>query len=222
MLTTRARITTAALLIISAAAFATGAAIERGSTSKETHAEPTNSGAARGASPDASPSARSTVVNPSAGAPSKPPRTPSPTPSATGDGDGGESTSATPGASTGETGHTEVGENPATHSAEVSSETLLGVNPEAPALVTLAVFVSLAFAGLILTVRSRPVAVVIAVTMLVFTALDIREVVHQVNESRTGLALLAALVAFLHLAATIAALWVSREPGPVTAELQSE
>ncbi len=254
MLTTRARITTAALLIISAAAFATGAAIERGSTRSETHANPSHTGAAVSARPDASPSARSSAVSPVATAPSKqapapsptpkasggdgdngetspipkttqPPttRTPTPTPtatpSATGDGDGGESTPATPGASTTETGHSEVGENPATHSAEVSSETLLGVNPEAPALVAVAVLLSLGFAALILTVRSRAIAVAIAATMLVFTALDIREVVHQVNESRTGLALLAAFVALLHLGAAIAAAWVSREPSPVTAEV---
>lgn len=253
MLTTRARITTAALLIISAAAFATGAAIERGSTSTESHAEPTHTGAALSSPPVASPSATSNTVRPSGSAPSKQATTPSPTPkvaggdgdngesspiaktaqppttprtstpqpTATGDGDGGESTTATPSSSTVETGHSEVGENPATHSAEVSSETLLGVNPEAPGLVALAVLVSLGFAALILIVRSRAVAVAIAGTMLVFTALDIREVVHQVNESRTGVASIAVLVALLHLGAAIAAIGVAREKGPVTPEVPS-
>lgn len=229
MLTTRARITAATLLIISAAAFATGAAIERGSTSKETHAEPTHTGAAVSGATDASPSATSSTIRPAANAPltQAPTASPTPTPtdtpvpSATGDGDGGESASATPGVSTAETGHSEVGENPATHSTEVSSETLLGVNPEAPALVALAVLMSLGFAGLILTVRSRRVAVVIAVTMLVFTALDIREVVHQVNESRTGLGLLAALVALLHLGAAVAAIAVARERESIVTEVAS-
>jgi hypothetical protein len=120
-----------------------------------------------------------------------------------------------------ETGHSEAGESPATDSTEVSSETLLGVNPEAPALVALGVLLSAAFAALILTIRSRAVPALIAVTMLAFTALDIREVVHQVNESRTGLAALAALVALLHLGAAIAALGVARETEPITAQILS-
>jgi hypothetical protein len=37
--------------------------------------------------------------------------------------------------------------------------------------------------------------------MAAFAALDVREVVHQIGESRTGLTLLAVLVAALHLAA---------------------
>src|ERR687886_172458 len=42
---------------------------------------------------------------------------------------------------------------------------------------------------------------VVALVMAAFAALDVREVVHQIDESRTGLTLLALLVAALHLAA---------------------
>jgi hypothetical protein len=41
--------------------------------------------------------------------------------------------------------------------------------------------------------------------MLTFAALDIREIVHQADESRAGLAVLAATIAALHLIAAGAA-----------------
>jgi len=102
------------------------------------------------------------------------------------------------------------GESSTTHAAEHSSETLLGVNPEATGLVVIAVAVSLVLAALILTVRSPLLAAGVAPVMLAFTALDIREVAHQVNESHSGLAPLAATVALLHLAAGAAALLAAR------------
>jgi hypothetical protein len=46
--------------------------------------------------------------------------------------------------------------------------------------------------------------------MLAFTALDIREVTHQLNESHAGLAALAAVVATLHLLAGAAAVLTIR------------
>jgi hypothetical protein len=41
----------------------------------------------------------------------------------------------------------------------------------------------------------------IAAVALVWAILDVREVVHQLDESRTGVALIAMVVAVLHLAA---------------------
>jgi hypothetical protein len=102
------------------------------------------------------------------------------------------------------------GEGPATPAAEHSSETLLGVNPEGTGLVVIAVAVSLMLAALILTVRSPLLAVVVALVMLAFTALDVREVTHQLNESHSGLAALAATVSVLHLLAGAAALLTTR------------
>jgi hypothetical protein len=103
------------------------------------------------------------------------------------------------------------GESHATHAAEHSSETLLGINPEATGLVVLAVAVSLVLAALILTVGSPLLAAGVALAMLAFTALDIRELNHQLNESHSGLATLAATVAILHLLAGAAALLTTRD-----------
>jgi hypothetical protein len=162
MLLTLARVIAAALLIASAAAFATGAAIERHTAGSETqpslhHAEADSPG-----------------ENPA---------------------------SAEPAAS-----H----ESPAAHAAEQSSEDLLGINPEATTLVVIAVVVSLLLAGLILTVGSPLLAAGVTLAMLAFTALDIREVTHQLHESRPGLAALAATVALLHLLVGAAALLTTR------------
>jgi hypothetical protein len=68
-------------------------------------------------------------------------------------------------------------------------ETLLGIDAESTPLV---------------------VAVVIAVAMLVFAVLDLREVFHQADEANAGLAALAAAVAALHLGAAGLAFSLSR------------
>jgi hypothetical protein len=46
--------------------------------------------------------------------------------------------------------------------------------------------------------------------MVVFAALDVREVVHQLDESKGGLALLAGVVAVCHLAAAAVAALMGR------------
>jgi hypothetical protein len=167
MLLTMARLITAALLIASAATFATGTTIERHTASSE--------------SQTAQPELRH---HSEAGGPGDNPA----------DAEGAAS-----------------GERSTAHAAEHSSETLLGVNPEATGLVVIAVAVSLVLAALILTVRSPLIAAVVALVMLAFTALDIREVTHQLNESRSGLAALAATVALLHLLAGAGALLTTRD-----------
>jgi hypothetical protein len=88
---------------------------------------------------------------------------------------------------------------------------LLDINPEATGLVVIAVAVPLTLAALILTVPSPALAAGVALVMLVFTALDIREAAHQLNESRSGLAALAATVALLHLLAGAVALLTTRD-----------
>jgi hypothetical protein len=101
-------------------------------------------------------------------------------------------------------------ENTAAHAAGHGSETLLGINPESTGLVVTAVVASLLLAALILTISSPLLAAAVAAVMLAFTALDIREVIHQLNESRPGLASLAAAIAALHLAASAAAVATTR------------
>jgi hypothetical protein len=82
----------------------------------------------------------------------------------------------------------------------------LGVDVEAAPFVALAAVVSLALAlAAWLRPRAAALLALVAAAMLVFAALDVREVLHQVDESRTGLALLAGAVAALHAGAAAAA-----------------
>ena len=82
----------------------------------------------------------------------------------------------------------------------------LGIDIEAAPFVALAAAASLLLAlGAWLRPRWLLLLVGIAAAMLVFAALDVREVFHQSDESRTGLALLAGFVALLHLGAAVVA-----------------
>jgi hypothetical protein len=90
------------------------------------------------------------------------------------------------------------------------SELLFGVNPESTGLVVTAVVVSVLFAAAILTIGTPWLAGLIAVLMLAFAALDVREILHQFGESHLGLALLAILVAVLHVLAAAMAVRVTR------------
>jgi len=49
--------------------------------------------------------------------------------------------------------------------------------------------------------RAEALLAAVAVAMIAFAVLDIREVAHQLDEDRTGIAVLAAVIATLHLAA---------------------
>jgi hypothetical protein len=82
----------------------------------------------------------------------------------------------------------------------------LGVDIEAAPFVALAAVTSLALAlGAWLRPRWLLLLVVIVGAMLVFCALDVREVFHQSDENKTGLAVLAGFVALLHLGAVAVA-----------------
>ena len=86
-----------------------------------------------------------------------------------------------------------------------------GTNIEAVPFIVLAALASLALAAAVWTrPRSLLVLGVVAAAMLVFAALDVREVFHQIDESRTGLAVLAGVVAALHLAAAAATALLAR------------
>jgi hypothetical protein len=77
-----------------------------------------------------------------------------------------------------------------------------GVDIEAAPFIALAAVASFALA-LVAWLRPRTIALLalIGIAMLAFAVLDVREIVHQTNESNTGLAILAAIIALLHLAA---------------------
>jgi hypothetical protein len=100
-------------------------------------------------------------------------------------------------------------ESPSTHAAEGASTKAeqhkelrpLGIDIEAVPFVVLAVLAS----------RWRLGLAVIAVVMLVFGALDVREAFHQSDENQTGLVILAVAIAVLHFgAAAVAAAMATR------------
>jgi hypothetical protein len=103
---------------------------------------------------------------------------------------------------TGET-HPGAGETSGT-----ASENLFGIDPEAPGVVAAGVGASVLLALAIWTVRRRAVLVVAILFGLALAALDFREMVHQVNESRPSLIAVSVVLAVLHLlvAATAAVL----------------
>jgi hypothetical protein len=93
---------------------------------------------------------------------------------------------------------------PATHEADEGGEVkLFGIDVESTPLVALAALASI---GLALAAWLRPswaaLLTLIAVALVAFAALDIREVFQQLDEDKAGLVVLAALVGVLHLAAS--------------------
>lgn len=100
----------------------------------------------------------------------------------------------------------EANESPARVAAESSGEegdaTVIGIDLESTPFLVLASLGSLALAAAVWA-RPRMMALLIgvAVAMAIFAAFDVREVAHQLDENRDGLALLAGLVAALHLTA---------------------
>jgi hypothetical protein len=90
-------------------------------------------------------------------------------------------------------------------------ETLFGNDPESTPLVLLAI---VAFLLLAAGCWFRPewgwLLVVTAFAMAAFAVLDLREVIHQLDESDTGLAFMAGTVATLHVAAAVTAVILSR------------
>jgi hypothetical protein len=92
-----------------------------------------------------------------------------------------------------------------------------GIDIEAVPFIVLAALASLAMAAAVWTrPRSLIILGVVALAMVLFAALDVREVIHQIDESRTGLAVLAGLVAALHLAAALLIAALARDDRPLT------
>jgi hypothetical protein len=111
----------------------------------------------------------------------------------------------------GESGESHA-ETPA-HPSETAEELRpLGIDVEAWPFVALAAIASLALLAAAL-VRPRA-AVLLALAMLAFAALDVREVAHQLDEDDAGLATLAGAVAALHLAAAAVAAAMLRAINP--------
>lgn len=101
---------------------------------------------------------------------------------------------------------------PAGESSEESSdEQVFGIDPESTGVLLVAVVVSLLLAaGCWFRPEWRWLLVVTALAMAVFAVLDLRELIHQVDESNAGLAVVAGAVAILHGAAAVAAAMLAR------------
>jgi hypothetical protein len=121
-----------------------------------------------------------------------------------------------------EAGHTEGGASgEAGHSD--SGEELLGIDPESVALVIVAVVVSLALAAVVwLRPEISWLLWLVAAGMLVFAALDVREFIHQLDESRAGLAVLVAAVTLLHAGAALVAFQMHGRAGSDPASASSQ
>jgi disulfide bond formation protein DsbB len=138
---------------------------------------------------------------------------------------------APPAAASGSEGTSEAGGETAGEHANVTSEGTtaggetraelrpLGIDVEAWPFVALAALASVGLAaGAWLQPGSAPLLGVVALAMLVFAALDAREVFHQADIDENALAVLAGVVAALHAtAAVVAAAMASRARHPETA-----
>lgn len=90
-------------------------------------------------------------------------------------------------------------------------ESVAGIDPESTPLVVLAIVASLLLAaGCWFRPDWRWLLVVTAFAMAAFAVLDLREVIHQIDESNTGLAFVAGAVAIIHVAAAATAVLLRR------------
>jgi cobalamin biosynthesis Mg chelatase CobN len=174
----------AVLIVVSAGLFAVGAAIERNKSGESGHKE------AQTAQPSPSESGGGTHTE-SGGESSS-------------TGSGGEAHPESRGKTSSEKAST--GE---THSE--SSEKIFGINPESTGLVIAAVVAAVLLA---VAVWFSPLSLVLLAVItfgVVFAVFDVREVVHQANESRAGLVVIASILGLIHLgvAAIAAVLWRS-------------
>ena len=118
---------------------------------------------------------------------------------------GGDEVSHTDEAASEGTTHTETAGGETTGHSESSSETVLGLNLESNALVLVAIAVSLALAVLTWFRNRRALLFATMAFAVVIAVFDIAEVVHQIKESRGGLATLAATTALVHVATALIA-----------------
>jgi hypothetical protein len=118
-------------------------------------------------------------------------------------------------------GSIEAGPSRTTERSQGHSESetrLLGVDTESVGLEVAAIALSFGLAIAVWLSRWRPVLMAVVVLGFVFAAGDARELAHQLSESRSGLAVMAAFLIGLHvaIAAIAAALAVRRSPDNAT------
>jgi hypothetical protein len=94
---------------------------------------------------------------------------------------------------------------PVTETSSENSEKVFGVNTESIGLVLVVVVASLLLAASALVVRSPLILGAIIAVALAATVFDAREIAHQLDESRNGVATLAALTMTLHILVALVA-----------------
>ena len=94
------------------------------------------------------------------------------------------------------------------------SEKVLGIRPDSAPLVVAALIASLGLAAGLWFSRWRWVCVVAGLGALLFAVFDIAELIHQLDVSRAGRAVLAGVVAVAHLGAAVAAANAVRRSQP--------
>jgi len=77
--------------------------------------------------------------------------------------------------------------------------TIFGVDTESTGAMIAAVAASVVLVAAVWFIRSRIMLILVAAFGLVFAAGDIRELIHQLDESHTGIALIAGVLIVLHL-----------------------
>lgn len=106
------------------------------------------------------------------------------------------------------------GEEAKGEAAGEGEERILGVDPDSPWAVALAVVASLTLAAGVALIGSTPVLVLTGLFALAFAAGDLRELVRQLDESNAGIAVIAAVLVAAHLlVAALAASLVRRRLG---------
>ena len=108
----------------------------------------------------------------------------------------------------------EAGERQEGAEAAGEDESLLGIDLESTPLIGLAAVVGLGLAALAATRygRIRAFLGLVAAIAIAWAALDVREFLHQLDESRTGIAVVAITVAILHVAAAAVSGRLARQP----------
>ena len=91
-----------------------------------------------------------------------------------------------------------------------SSETVLGVNPESPGLVTAGVVLSVFLAAAIFRRPGTLVLSIAGMFGLIFAFFDALEIFHQFQEGRPSIMAVAAIAALFHLAITALAIILLR------------
>jgi hypothetical protein len=101
------------------------------------------------------------------------------------------------------------------HGAGESGEELFGINPESAGLTAAVAAMSLLLAVLLVARPGKALLVAVIVVGLAFAVLDVREGIHQANESKAGLLVIALVTGLLHLGVAVAAVAGLRAPRAV-------